>query len=115
RATRRVMHVAGVTLDALRQSGCRRFRTSRITAHDDAQYDEKYADGEQEIEPAWSVEYESTDGPDDDQRDSRKQAEVHARTIARPRGHRELTGRGLVPKLPLPLAVADYRDGELRF
>ena len=104
-----------MTLAALRQSGCRRFRTSRVAAYDDAQQHEKYADGEQEIEPAWSVESKHTDGPDDDQHDSRKQAEVHARTIARPSGHRELTGRVLVPKLPLQRGVAEYRDGELRF
>ena len=74
---RRVAGNASVTLAALRQSGCRRFGTSRVAANDDAQYDEKYANGEQEIEPAWSVECKCTDGPDDNQRDSREQAEVH--------------------------------------
>ena len=109
------VRAARVTLAALRPSGSWRFRTSRVAAHDDTQQDEEHAHGEQEIEPARPIEHECTDGPDDDQHDSRKQAEVHERTIARPRGRRELTGRVMVSKLPLQLAVADYRDGELRF
>lgn len=50
---------------------------SSITAHDDAPDQDEHADGQEEVNPSWSVEAERNDGPDYDKYDGDENAEIH--------------------------------------
>ena len=63
---------------------------SSITTHDDAPDDDEDADREQKVDPSRAVEHECANRPDDDQRYSYKNAEIH-----------ELTGCAMLCKLPV--------------
>ena len=62
---------------------------STVATHHDSPNDDGDADGEQEMNPTGSVEHECANGPDDDQRNPYKNAEIH-----------ELTGCAMAFKLP---------------
>jgi hypothetical protein len=54
-----------------------RFWMSAITAYDDAPDDDEDTDGEQQMDPPRSIEHECANCPDDDQRYSYDDAEIH--------------------------------------
>ena len=60
-----------------------------VATHDDSPDHDEHAGSEQQVDPAGSVKHERTDGPDDNQRNAYKNAEIH-----------ELTGCEVDPKLP---------------
>jgi hypothetical protein len=63
---------------------------SSVAAYDDAPDDDEDADGEQEVDPPWSIEHECANCPNDDQRYPYNNAEIH-----------ELTGCAMAFKLPM--------------
>jgi hypothetical protein len=75
-----------------------------IACDDDAPDDDEHADGEQQMHPPWSAENERANDPDDDERDTDDDAEIH-----------DLTYGALVPKLLFQELEANARDGEVSF